>query len=232
MNSNFIEPITIASSLFNKYYKNKNHDLITYRSDYILMTLLIENQIQLDAHLFRNDLFCGMLILDESEKTIVHNSSHSEEKRNFTIAHELGHYYLHKDKQSQFVDETTNMLDNSNLIFEQQANAFAAELLLPQDVLSLMFSYRYNFFRIAKITRVSYECLHWRLVTYLKQKLSLNKKESLLIIENYVECSKTKSQEKASIFNIVFMFGYTPAVRSEVLRLEEIVNSQLKGIPL
>ena len=63
------------------------------------------------------------------------NQNHHEKRRRFTIAHELGHFFLHGNNQSDFWDETTvlfrNNVDSNSM--EWQANRFAAELLMPED---------------------------------------------------------------------------------------------------
>ncbi|MCY9764809.1 ImmA/IrrE family metallo-endopeptidase [Paenibacillus alvei] len=213
------QPISEAKRLFKKLYLNNNYNILKYRSDIALALLIEENNIHLDAFPFRKESFCGMLVIDEFETTITYNSNHSPEKQHFTIAHELGHYYLHRNKQSQFVDQAKDMLDNSIFIFEQQANAFAAELLLPDDVISLMLSYRYNYYRIAKTTRISYECLYWRLVNYLSNKLDLLREQSIAFVEDYKKHSANKEPENAAIFRVAFNFGYTGTVHKELLRL-------------
>lgn len=212
-------PISVARKLFKKMYLNNNYNILEFRADIALALLIEENNIHLDAFPFRKESFCGMLVIDEYETTITYNSNHSSEKQNFTIAHELGHYYLHRNKQSQFVDQAKDMLDNSILVFERQANAFAAELVLPDDVISLMLSYRYNFYRIAKSTKISYECLYWRLVNYLTNKLDLLREQSIAFVEDYKKESIRKEPENAAIFRVAFHFGYTETVHKELLRL-------------
>lgn len=151
----FDQPIRLAYNIYREYYSKLGFDAMKYRCDAMLITLLSTLDIRLDSYPFKKEHFCGMLVLDEYETTIVYNSNHSPERRNFTIAHELGHFLLHRNKQSQFVDRADNMLDNTINEFEMQANAFAAELLLPESVINLMLSYSYSFFRIAKSTYTS-----------------------------------------------------------------------------
>lgn len=63
----------------------------------------------------------------------------SQERKNFTIAHEIGHLFLH----TNYVDSLMN--NNVRLIFpdfyregdsekEYQANEFAANILMPRDI--------------------------------------------------------------------------------------------------
>ena len=75
---------------------------------------------------------------DESKFVIVIEKDKPKNRQYFTIAHELGHYFLHKEvlKEKSFVADGDVMLyrlDNglSNLQ-ESQANHFAASLLMPE----------------------------------------------------------------------------------------------------
>lgn len=56
--------------------------------------------------------------------------------QNFTLAHELGHWFLHKGKHIS--DDEDNMFSTDE--DEKEANAFAAELLYPQR----LFEYDYS----------------------------------------------------------------------------------------
>lgn len=60
------------------------------------------------------------------------NSIHNPKRQRFTIAHELGHFYMHKDKNIDFED-TTFFRNTDNSSIEYSANEFAANLLMPED---------------------------------------------------------------------------------------------------
>jgi Zn-dependent peptidase ImmA (M78 family) len=87
----------------------------------------------------------GMLVIRDDQRVIAVNRSHHEHRRRFTIAHELGHYFLHRDHASVFVDAVYFRDESSSEGTKQQeiaANAFAAELLMPEDILRKRFSYQ------------------------------------------------------------------------------------------
>lgn len=52
--------------------------------------------------------------------------------QNFTLAHELGHYFLHKG--ISMTDEDSNLSDYNDTDVEKQANVFAKELLYPREL--------------------------------------------------------------------------------------------------
>lgn len=83
----------------------------------------------------------GMLIVKNSDGIISYNPSESLVRQRFTIAHELGHFLLHKKTQDVFVDKQFQVHfrdENSTTgqdIQELEANAFAAAILMPKELL-------------------------------------------------------------------------------------------------
>ena len=76
------------------------------------------------------------------EKTIVVNLRHAPVRRRFTIAHEIGHYQLHRKQTGDtpvFIDRTVyyrkNNMDGIDHLMELEANAYAAGLLMPEVLL-------------------------------------------------------------------------------------------------
>jgi Zn-dependent peptidase ImmA (M78 family) len=82
---------------------------------------------------------------DNSYRVAV-NSSHAHVRQRFTAAHELGHYFYHRDLLGQGVGDTrayraeTTPFPNSAIqpIHERQANSFAANLLMPRTAISAL----------------------------------------------------------------------------------------------
>lgn len=88
------------------------------------------------------DDICGVLIDKDGAFNIGVNKKHVENRQRFTIAHELGHYFLQHQRQGVFIDESPM---KQNLVLfrntfsstgenmqEREANAFAASLLMPK----------------------------------------------------------------------------------------------------
>jgi Zn-dependent peptidase ImmA (M78 family) len=79
----------------------------------------------------------GMLYRDGDQVVIGVNSAHVDRRRRFTVAHEIGHLVLHKGRPLVLDHVRVNFRDaNSSTasdLEEIQANAFAAEVLMPRD---------------------------------------------------------------------------------------------------
>lgn len=72
----------------------------------------------------------GFLNILDDQWCIFVNKFENERRQRFTIAHELGHFLLHKDRQNVPVDIIFFRDENTSTI-EQEANKFASEFLMP-----------------------------------------------------------------------------------------------------
>lgn len=83
----------------------------------------------------------GVLVISEGQGIIGYNPSEAKVRQRFTIAHELGHYELHRGQKDLFIDkkfivEFRNRRSSTGEIKkEQEANAFAAAILMPDKLL-------------------------------------------------------------------------------------------------
>ncbi len=79
----------------------------------------------------------GMLYRDDDRQVIGVNASHAVTRQRFTIAHELGHLLLH-ERRKLIVDSHIYLRDDRSSMGtheeEVDANAFAAELLMPEAI--------------------------------------------------------------------------------------------------
>jgi len=77
----------------------------------------------------------GRILMSGNSGIISINSAiNNQKKNNFTIAHEIGHFILHKDLT--FYSDTNATLSEwyTKGTQEKQANEFASELLIPSDL--------------------------------------------------------------------------------------------------
>ncbi len=88
--------------------------------------------ITINLESLENDL-SGILYKDDAGKwIIVVNQLHHENRRRYTIAHELGHYILHRHLKDRFEDEIF-FRGGKPLNEEYQANEFANCILMPEQ---------------------------------------------------------------------------------------------------
>lgn len=75
--------------------------------------------------------------LEDGKFVVLINRYDNEPRRRFTIAHEIGHFLLHREKITGD-GITDSVLYRSNLSdsIEREANLFAADLLMPQPKIS------------------------------------------------------------------------------------------------
>ena len=84
-----------------------------------------------------DDELSGMAFLRDGKPVIGVNANHHPNRQRFTIAHELGHILLHHRELEAAVLIDKNFIPRNSVSaegidpLERQANAFAAELLMP-----------------------------------------------------------------------------------------------------
>jgi Zn-dependent peptidase ImmA (M78 family) len=84
-----------------------------------------------------DDELSGMAFLRDGKPVIGVNANHHPNRQRFTIAHELGHILLHHRELEAAVLIDKNFIPRDSVSaegidpLERQANAFAAELLMP-----------------------------------------------------------------------------------------------------
>lgn len=92
----------------------------------------------------------GMVYIKGSKPVIGINSRHHRNRQRFTVAHEIAHLILHRDTIGDVVhvDRKFNVLMRNadsatgTQRMEMEANSFAAELLMPTDLLVPMLKKR------------------------------------------------------------------------------------------
>lgn len=72
---------------------------------------------------------------DNFKKVIVVNAKDSNSRKRFTIAHELGHYILHKTDEMDYYAHRENNADSCSPK-EIEANSFASEILMPAHLVN------------------------------------------------------------------------------------------------
>lgn len=81
----------------------------------------------------------GVLVVSGPEGSIGVNREHPEVRQRFTIAHEIGHFVLHRNQRDLFIDKAFVAFRDTRAAkggdrSEVQANQFAAALLMPAEL--------------------------------------------------------------------------------------------------
>ncbi len=84
------------------------------------------------------DEFSGLIKKMGDRYRIIVNKKHTENRKRFSLAHELAHYYLHKDEieRAAIVDDGLYRSGRSEAT-EFQANSLAARILMPESLIVL-----------------------------------------------------------------------------------------------
>lgn len=132
MVTNLSEVKKAATAIFKSYEYGKDHnDVFPVDCEFIAkgfgITVVGEDL---------GDKFEACLYLSGDVKAIIYNTKVSSTSRiNFTIGHELGHYFLHRklgDKRCSLSDlENIGALPPHTPDIEREANLFSASLLMP-----------------------------------------------------------------------------------------------------
>jgi len=124
----------------------------------------------------------GMLVRnskDAAEWGIFYNGRARPERRRFTIAHELGHFILHRSTQTRFnCDKDSVYAGHETLrLIEREADEFASNLLMPGDLMRAWISHQridlHILSAIAKRFQVSFEALCIRFIKFTPQRAIL-----------------------------------------------------------
>ncbi|HSK74450.1 MAG TPA: ImmA/IrrE family metallo-endopeptidase [Pyrinomonadaceae bacterium] len=138
-----------------------------------LVKLANQNGVGIYNAKFSEDNISAMLAKRGDNVTMLINQSDYPNRKRFSIAHELGHHFLHLFEDGEIIDtevdlfrfETTETeLESYKKRREVQANQFAAALLMPADLLRKYFYEKTSdLAALAEIFKVSEEAMGYRL---------------------------------------------------------------------
>lgn len=126
-----------------------------------LKKILDKYGIQLNVGGFKDQNILGAY--EKHSKTIYIDGNEIYPRKAFTIAHELGHYFLHEDKKADFFYRSEALKLEQNAVEEVEANKFAASLLMPRFLVERFWLQFKSERVIAHIFKVSNAAANFRL---------------------------------------------------------------------
>ena len=141
---------------------------------------ILEDEPQLkilNSNVLSEKKLSGAILYEKEDSvpyTILVNSSESPKRQYFTIAHELGHYFLHKEllETDEIIIDEASLLGSPSLyrtdgtnsaVIEREANNFAASLIMPKDLVAKAWDELQDIEELAKIFKVSSVAMSIRL---------------------------------------------------------------------
>lgn len=108
-----------------------------------------------------SDGFSGQIIQMPQITGIMYNSTHSQHRQRYTVAHELGHFMMNHILTATY-KEVVNL--KNKLKIEKEANIFAAELLMPKEMIkNALKSRKYTAKELATLFDVSEEAMWFKI---------------------------------------------------------------------
>jgi Zn-dependent peptidase ImmA (M78 family) len=145
----------------------KRHMLTTVPVD--LVTLAEREGITINNARFDDDDTAGMIIKRGGDVSILVKGDDRPYRKQFTIAHELGHYFLHLTDDGEYIDKDANLFRRQpgegttpERGREIQANMFAASLLMPEGEVRRYWQKYHSIGKLARIFNVSEEAMGYR----------------------------------------------------------------------
>jgi len=133
----------------------------------------------------------GRIVFDNDEAIVtIDKKINYEPKRRFIIAHELGHFRMHKNLNPCFIDNEHTLNEwYATGIHELEANCFSAELLMPEVIIRPLFKGRK--FNLDIIYEVSEEFKTSITATLLRYRELGDYPMALILVKNgFVEWSQ------------------------------------------
>lgn len=132
-------------------------------------------KLTIQRETFPNDLadVSAVLLKEKGQAVIAVNADHSALRQRFSIAHEIGHLFLHSNNELLNVDRYEKQLftraEGVRNLDEMEANEFAAAVLMPAELIRKDFEKYFNddpdemISNLAETYKVSQSALAYRL---------------------------------------------------------------------
>ena len=122
---------------------------------------------------FSEDGLSGIISKRGKDVTMLVSQGDPPYRKRFTIAHELGHHYLHLEQDGEYIDNVVDLFRESDVendndplgerFKEVEANQFAAALLMPEELVREAYKNQGTLARLSMVFNVSEEAMGIRL---------------------------------------------------------------------
>lgn len=126
------------------YIEEKARNLLIendcYEPGFDIKKLAKNLNIKVHEEILGDDV-AGFFVMTDRQPVVTINKKNIPTRRRFSTAHEIGHFILHAKEQPFFIDKTPRVMFRNSAsatgedLKEREANAFAAALLMPKDLL-------------------------------------------------------------------------------------------------
>lgn len=162
-----VQPLPLHQSEIEQRAKEilRQHGLLSVPVDPV--TLANREGIKVSNAIFADEGVSGMVAKRANDVAFYINQNDAPFRKRFTIAHELGHHFLHLIGDGEFVDTKVDLFRDSESTpgktVEVQANQFAAALLMPADLVKEAYQETRELSELARQFKVSEEAMAIRL---------------------------------------------------------------------
>lgn len=155
----------LYNEVFGEYPMIDECEVSTNLDDVLDYLGIIAQSIDFSEIFEKSKDVAGLILKEENEWYIYSNCKNPAYRQRFTIAHEIGHYYLnHVSKESSSdVMWRDKVSSDGTEPLEISANAFAAELLMPEFLIKGMYDRGYSVRQMAYELRVSIAAITHRM---------------------------------------------------------------------
>lgn len=151
------------------------------------------------------DANLGFALKKDSDTIIVTNTCNRLSRELFTLAHEIGHTVLHMKNTASFIDDSVTISGRNPEEIEQEANYFAACLLMPADEVDKfldleMDNFKQNGLSAMDIAKIMSEF-------YVSFDMVLNRLENLGKIDHITKLNLDNERNQKRVGNLLKSVG-------------------------
>lgn len=159
----------------------------------------------------------GFALKKDGDFIIFTNSSIRLSGETFTLAHEIGHIVLHFGKDNSFIDDNRTLYDPNSNEKEQEANYFAACLLMPEDSVRKFYDFELNNIEASEVS--AYDIAKMMSEFNASFEMVLNRLDEIKLIDAVQKTRLDSEKNAMRVGNLLKVIGGNS-------RLNEVSNER------